>query len=626
MTLDLTLAAGAIAVIVGYYAVLFALSLARAAQPTSTYRPLMVLLVPARNEELVLDRTLETVARLEYDGPVRVLVVDDDSQDATAAIAGRWARRDERIRLTRRVPPDAGLGKSEALNHGHGLISAWRAADDPWLEGRGADDVVVVILDADGLLPADALTTVAPYFAEPEVASVQVGVRIGNARDNLLTRMQDIEFVGFSRLVQVARDRLGSSGLGGNGQFTRLSALDGLADEDGQAWSPGALTEDLDLGLRLVVAGWRTRFCHATHVEQQGVVGWRALLRQRTRWIQGHYQCWRHIPGLLRPGRVPLVGRLDLVLYLVLVVTVLLVSVTMLLSIAAILGLPATNHLLGFVPYGPQRRGVELLVSLLPLALFLGTYQRHSPHRFRWYEVPAAGLLFTAYGYVWAWVSLRALANLALGRNAWVKTPRSAMAGLNAAMTTDLTGPSLAAAIDARCRLSGTFTLRSGQVSHEYFDKYLFEADPVLLRRVAQAMVPLLPAGDDAPDLLGGLELGGVPIATMVSSLTGTPALFVRKQAKEYGTAKLAEGPEFAGRRVVLIEDVITTGGAVRDATVALREAGAIVEVVVCAIDRSPEDQTPLADLGLEIRAVLTKAELDAVRAGAAGAAATAGA
>ena len=170
----------------------------------------------------------------------------------------------------------------------------------------------------------------------------------------------------------------------------------------------------------------------------------------------------------------------------------------------------------------------------------------------------------------------------------------------------------LAADIDAICRLTGEFTLRSGQQATEYFDKYLFEAEPGLLLRVAQEMVGLLP---DDTDLLGGLELGGVPIATMVSSLTGRPGLFVRKKAKEYGTCKLAEGPDVAGRRVTLIEDVITTGGAVRDATNALREAGAIVEVVVCAIDRSPADQNPLADVGLEVRSVLTRAQLDAASA-----------
>jgi orotate phosphoribosyltransferase len=174
-----------------------------------------------------------------------------------------------------------------------------------------------------------------------------------------------------------------------------------------------------------------------------------------------------------------------------------------------------------------------------------------------------------------------------------------------------MSDPSLAKDIDTCCRLTGEFVLRSGQVASEYFDKYLFESDPALLGRVADQMVALIPANTD---LLGGLELGGVPIATVVSIRTGHPALFVRKQAKEYGTCKLAEGPSVEGKRVTLIEDVITTGGAVRDATRALREAGAIVEVVVCAIDRSPADENPLDDVGLEVRPVLTKAQLDEAR------------
>lgn len=179
-------------------------------------------------------------------------------------------------------------------------------------------------------------------------------------------------------------------------------------------------------------------------------------------------------------------------------------------------------------------------------------------------------------------------------------------------MTT--TDSDLAADIDATCRLTGEFTLRSGQVSSEYFDKYLFEADPLLLARVAREMSQLIPAGTE---VLGGLEMGGIPIATAVSQLLGMPALFVRKKAKEYGTAKLAEGPDFSGKRITLIEDVITTGGAVRDATNALRELGGVVDTVVCAIDRSPGADNPLADVGLEIRAVLTKADLDAARAAA---------
>jgi orotate phosphoribosyltransferase len=174
-----------------------------------------------------------------------------------------------------------------------------------------------------------------------------------------------------------------------------------------------------------------------------------------------------------------------------------------------------------------------------------------------------------------------------------------------------MTDPRLAADIDACCRLTGEFTLRSGLVAPEYFDKYLFESDPELLARVVAQMTDLVP---DDTELLGGLELGGVPIATMLSARVGLSALFVRKRAKEYGTCKLAEGPDVDGRRVTLVEDVITTGGAVRDATEALRAAGARIEVVVCAIDRSPGDQNPLTDAGLEVRSVLTKAELDAAR------------
>jgi len=174
-----------------------------------------------------------------------------------------------------------------------------------------------------------------------------------------------------------------------------------------------------------------------------------------------------------------------------------------------------------------------------------------------------------------------------------------------------MSDPDLAKDIDACCRLRGEFTLRSGQVSHKYFDKYLFESDPALLARVVERLVDLLPEGTE---LLGGLEMGGIPVVTMLSARTGLPALFVRKQAKTYGTCKLAEGPDVNGRRVTLVEDVITTGGAVRDATLALREYGAVVEHVVCAIDRSPVGENPLADVRLTVRPVLTKAELDAAR------------
>lgn len=156
-------------------------------------------------------------------------------------------------------------------------------------------------------------------------------------------------------------------------------------------------------------------------------------------------------------------------------------------------------------------------------------------------------------------------------------------------LSRDLT--QLAREVDARCHLRGRFTLRSGQVSGEYFDKYLFEADPVLLARVTSLMRTLIP---DGTDLLAGLELGGIPLVTILSQATRIPALFVRKQAKKYGTCRVAEGGDPAGRTAVLVEDVITTGGAVLAAARTLRDLGGTVSTVVCAIDRrSPGARQP---------------------------------
>ena len=170
----------------------------------------------------------------------------------------------------------------------------------------------------------------------------------------------------------------------------------------------------------------------------------------------------------------------------------------------------------------------------------------------------------------------------------------------------------LARAIHQVSHLTGTFTLRSGAVSNEYFDKYRFEADPALLREIAEAMAPAVPAGTE---MLAGLELGGVPLAVMLSQVTGIPALFVRKEAKTYGTCQLAEGAEIAGRRLCVVEDVVTSGGQVVISCGDLRERGAVVEHALCVIDREAGGPAALADLGVELRALYTMTELNAAGA-----------
>lgn len=168
---------------------------------------------------------------------------------------------------------------------------------------------------------------------------------------------------------------------------------------------------------------------------------------------------------------------------------------------------------------------------------------------------------------------------------------------------------SLARRIYDVAHLTGTFTLRSGVTSHEYFDKYLFEADPTLLAAIAEALVAKVPVGTEA---LAGLEMGGIPIATVLSQRTGIPARFVRKEAKSYGTCRIAEGGATEGVAMLVVEDVVTSGGAILDAARELRAQGARLERVVCVIDRESGGAQNLAEVGLVLDPLFTMSELKA--------------
>ena len=176
-----------------------------------------------------------------------------------------------------------------------------------------------------------------------------------------------------------------------------------------------------------------------------------------------------------------------------------------------------------------------------------------------------------------------------------------------------MTRDRLAEAIYRRSLLRGRFVLRSGQVSDRYFDKYLFESEPELLAAIAEAMVPLVPDGVDA---IAGLELGGIPLAVMLSQRTGLPTRFVRKKAKEYGTCRLAEGGEVEGLRLLVVEDVITSGGQVVLSSQDLRGLGARVEQALCVIDREAGGAPNLAEAGVRLTPLFTMSELERAAAG----------
>lgn len=132
--------------------------------------------------------------------------------------------------------------------------------------------------------------------------------------------------------------------------------------------------------------------------------------------------------------------------------------------------------------------------------------------------------------------------------------------------------------------LEGEFTLRSGKKSHWYFDKYRFEGIPQIMRSVAHHMARLIPPETDR---LAGIELGGIPMCTALSMETDIPSLFVRKQAKEYGTTAQIEGVYEPADRILMVEDVVTTGGQAIMMIKQLRDAGLNIIGTVAVLNRN---------------------------------------
>ena len=253
--------------------------------------------------------------------------------------------------------------------------------------------MIICLLDADGRLDGHALDVAGAAFADPGVGAVQVAVRIGNRETGLLPRLQDMEFVCYTEIFQRCRSRAGFAGLGGNGQFTRLSALQTLGPAP---WSPSTLTEDLDLGVRLVLSGWRSLYSNRAEVHQQGLTSLRRLVRQRSRWFQGLLQCWRLIPQVARRGT----GRTRLDMLHMLLTPVLIFSAfLMTMSLVAGPVERALDPALEVDLVGLNQLVAWYLLTFFPVLLFATSYRAIAG--VGWLRSIALGHVFVFYGLLW---------------------------------------------------------------------------------------------------------------------------------------------------------------------------------------------------------------------------------
>jgi orotate phosphoribosyltransferase len=168
----------------------------------------------------------------------------------------------------------------------------------------------------------------------------------------------------------------------------------------------------------------------------------------------------------------------------------------------------------------------------------------------------------------------------------------------------------LGSLIVERALLEGDFVLRSGKRSTWYLDKYRFETEPTILRGLGASLSEAVRDYEPAAVRLAGPALGAVALAASASLTSDLPFIIVRGETKEYGTAKRIEGPFEQGELVCLLEDVVTTGGALVEAVSALREEGLVVRTAVCVVDREEGGSDALARVGVRLRALFRAEEL----------------
>lgn len=261
-----------------------------------------ICMIPCLNEDKVIANTVHSLLNIETPN-VYILVIDDGSDDHTAKVVKNI--ENSRVKFLQRKSPYARQGKGEALNWAYQKIckATKRMNLSP-------DQVIVCIMDGDGRPSANMFQEAYKAFLHPRIGAAQVRVKISN-NNRPLTFMQDMEFYTIVGSIQNSRQYFQSVCLGGNGQFCRLRALQDLGHNP---WTK-CLVEDFDLGIRLLINNWETRFLTNALVVQQGLYESKRFIRQRARWAQGNMQCLIYLRDIWN-ANISNLAKIDLIYYL----------------------------------------------------------------------------------------------------------------------------------------------------------------------------------------------------------------------------------------------------------------------------------------------------------------------
>lgn len=257
----------------------------------------ITIMIPCKNEETVIKNTLKSISSLKYKGDnmyniMEILVVNDGSTDNTKEIVEAYAETSlVKVHILNVLPAESGQGKGEALNKGYLYLKENSTFN------QNKNNHIVAVFDADGHPGKDIIDKLSDIIIDDKVGCVNSSIRIKNRNYNYLTTMQDMEFHIIARYLNFIRGYLFSNAfMGGNGQFMRFIVLDQLYEQDGYVWKAESLTEDLDVGLRSLILGWKTKQLVDGYVYQQGITEMRKLWKQRNRWAWGTLQtCFEYI-------------------------------------------------------------------------------------------------------------------------------------------------------------------------------------------------------------------------------------------------------------------------------------------------------------------------------------------